>query len=171
MLPLGRWHKEELCMKRWLAVIFLVMAPVAAAGQVLGNVGTVRGDYWTRFNELELNVVLSAIPIVDVELGIKLPSSDAHLAVGPRFEVLSRESEAGPQVRLVVLFGAWFSLGGQVQLTDLSVSPGVEATYWFARRFGITGSVSVPFLVPYQGGALNGAGTQGSPRLGVGLSF
>ncbi len=158
-------------MSRLLVLILSLAAPVAVAGDALGNVGTVRGDYWTRFNDLELNVVLSAIPILDVELGLKLPSSDAHVAVGPRFEVLSRESEAGPTVRLVVLFGAWFSLGSQVQLTDFSVSPGVEATYWFARRFGITGSLSLPFLVPYQDGALNGAGTQGSPRLGVGLSF
>lgn len=157
--------------KRWLVTIAVLLAPAALAEETMGNVGTVRGDYWTRFNQFEVNVVLNALPIFDLELGIRLPSSDAHVAVGPRIDVLARQGELGPSVRLVALAGAWFGLGGQVQLTHLSISPGLEATWWFARRFGVTGSVSVPFLVPYRDGALNGEGVQGSPRLGVGMSF
>lgn len=158
-------------MKRALALFLALAAPAAWADDALGNVGSIRGDYWTRFNQLEINLVLSAIPIVDVELGLQLPSSVAHVAAGPRFEVLSRESEAGITLRIVALLGGWVSLGSPVQFTSVSVSPGIEATYWFARRFGITGSISVPILVPYASGGLNGAATQASPRLGIGLSF
>ena len=105
------------------------------------------------------------------EAGLLLPSSNAHLALGPRFEVLSRHSEGGATVRIVLLFGGWVSLGGAVRLTDFSASPGVEATYWFAKNFGITGSVSVPVLVPWTDGELRFQLVRASPRLGVGLSF
>lgn len=159
-------------MKRALPVLLALSASSAFAGDAIGNIGSLRGDYWTRTGEVELNLVLNAIPFIDVEAGLKLPSSAAHLAIGPRFEVLSRESEGGVTVRIVVLFGGWVNLNGALAFSAVSASPGVEGTYWFSKRFGITASVSVPIFFPYsEGSGISTSAISASPRLGLGFSF
>jgi hypothetical protein len=159
-------------MNRIAMLAVVLAATVASAQQTVGSIGTVRGDYWTRFQDVEVNVGLTAIPLFDVELGVNLSTSLAHAAIGPRIEVLPRQTETGFALKLVMLVGAWADLGSPVTLGSIGIVPGLEGTFWLSKRFGITGAISVPILIPYNADTgVNGPGTQASPRLGVGLAF
>jgi hypothetical protein len=159
-------------MNKAAALIAVLWFSGAWAQETVGNIGSVRADYWTRFSQVELNVGLNAIPLFDVEVGLNLSTSQAHAAIGPRFEVLPRQTETGFGLKLVVLAAAWAELGSPVRFSGVGLIPGLEGTFWLSRRFGITGAVSVPVTIPYtEANGINGAGTQASPRVGLGLAF
>jgi hypothetical protein len=156
-------------MKRALAMILMLAAVDAGADEAYGSIGTIRGDWSSPLN-WEVDVELSALPVFDIAVGVAPFVNVGHASFGPRFEVLERRDVSGFSVKLSILLGAFANLGSPISVNSFFVNPQLQATYWFGRRFGITGAISVPISFPFTGSSVDFT-PSAYPKLGAGFSF